>query len=214
MPLPFILLTLPSLEESLSMITRLVALVVGLAIVTIAGGAGSARAEKFNLQETVELCASCHGEVGLPEDRKIPIIWGQTWYYIYVQLRDYKAGRRANEIMSEIVKPFEKKDLQDLATYFSEKKWPAAAISVDEAAAEKGDQQAVAGQCSQCHSTYKGDSRVPRVASQFPEYLTKTMLDFKNKVRLNSPAKGSLMAAFSDEAINDISAYLAGLSVP
>lgn len=182
--------------------------------VALLGSFDMVDAEEFNLQETVELCSSCHGEKGLPEDPKIPIIWGQTWYYIYVQLKDYKAGRRTNEVMSEMVKPLNKKGMQALATFFSEKKWPEAAIKVDAAAATQGDRQTVAGQCSQCHSTYKGDSRIPRVAGQLPEYLKQTMLDFKNKVRLNSPAKASLMASYRDDDIKNISQYLAGLSVP
>ena len=214
MPLPLLFIEFASLEGTLSMIARFVALVLGLSCLTAVVWLGPAQAEKFNLEETVELCASCHGEAGLPEDRAIPIIWGQTWYYIYVQLRDYKAGRRSNEIMSEIVKPFKKQDFQDLATYFSEKKWPTTSITVDEVAARKGEEHAVAGQCSQCHSTYKGDSRVPRLAGQLPNYLVKTMLDFKKKVRLNSPAKGSLMASFSDHDVEAIAAYLANLDVP
>ncbi len=191
------------------MIARWLA-VFGLALgVTFEG----ARGEEFNLEEIVALCAACHGEAGLPEDREIPIIWGQTWYYIYVQLRDYKAGRRANEIMSDIAAGLEKNDMKALASYFSEKAWPAAQIKADETAITKGERQTVAGQCSQCHSTYRGDSRIPRLGGQHREYMTKTMLDFKNKVRLNSPAKGSLMASYSDEDLKNISEYLGSLSV-
>ena len=43
------------------------------------------------------------------------------------------------------------------------------------------------------------------------EYLLQTMQDFKNKVRLNSPAKGSLMNSFSDEDLEAMAHYLAGL---
>jgi cytochrome c553 len=171
------------------------------------------KANEFNLEETVQLCATCHGESGLPEDRQMPIIWGQTWYYIYVQLRDYKAGRRANEIMSGIVADLDKENMKALATYFSEKQWPDAQLQLDETAIQQGERHTVAGQCSQCHSTYKGDSRVPRLAGQYSEYLTKTMLDFKNKIRLNSPAKGSLLASYLDDDLKKISQYLANLRV-
>lgn len=182
-------------------------------VITLCMTFKNVNANEFNLEETVQLCATCHGESGLPEDRQIPIIWGQTWYYIYVQLRDYKAGRRANEIMSSIVTDFKKEDMKALASYFSEKKWPDAQMQLDETAIQQGEGHTVAGQCSQCHSTYKGDSRVPRLAGQYSEYLTKTMLDFKNKIRLNSPAKGSLLASYLDEDLKKISEYLANLSV-
>lgn len=184
-----------------------------VALLFLLGFASGTMGQEFSLEKTVELCQSCHGENGLPEDREIPIIWGQTWYYIYVQLRDYKAGRRANEIMSEIAADLEKKDMKALASYFSEKKWPRADIPATDAAISRGERHAVTGQCAQCHSTYKGDSRVPRVAGQYPEYLRKTMLDFKNKVRLNSPAKGSLMGSFEDSALHDIAQFCANVTV-
>jgi cytochrome c553 len=52
---------------------------------------------------------------------------------------------------------------------------------------------------------------VPRLAGQQVEYLEKTMQDFKNKVRLNSPAKSALLGAYSDEEIRAMAEYLADL---
>ncbi len=37
------------------------------------------------------------------------------------------------------------------------------------------------------------------------------MLEFKNKVRLNSPAKGSLFGAYEDADLQAMAHYLAGL---
>ena len=51
---------------------------------------------------------------------------------------------------------------------------------------------------------------MPRIAGQHPEYLKKTMLDFKEKLRANSPAIATLLAAFSDEDIEAMAEYLAG----
>ncbi|MDH3314759.1 MAG: cytochrome C, partial [Gammaproteobacteria bacterium] len=69
-----------------------------------------------------------------------------------------------------------------------------------------------AGQCVQCHlGGYEGNSRVPRLAGQQVGYLEKTMLDFKNKVRLNSPAKGSLLKDYSDGDIAAMAHFLGGL---
>ena len=47
----------------------------------------------------------------------------------------------------------------------------------------------------------------PAIASEKPRMA---VLEFKNKVRLNSAAKGSLLAAYSDEDIEAMSRYLAG----
>jgi cytochrome c553 len=65
--------------------------------------------------------------------------------------------------------------------------------------------------CVQCHlGGYEGDSRIPRLAGLQPEYLKKTMLDFKTKARANSPAKGSLMASYSNEDIEALADFVAG----
>ncbi len=188
---------------------RLVALVLFLC--GVATTSAVAQVEGFDLEETVMLCASCHGEHGIPEDREIPIIWGQEFYYIYVQLKDYKAGRRANEIMNGMAVEFDKDQMKQLSQYFSEKQWPEVEDDSDDGLADRGEGSLAAGQCSQCHSTYHGDSRVPRLAGQYREYLERTMLEFKEDVRLNSPAKGSLMGSFSDEQIAEMAHHLAGL---
>jgi len=128
-----------------------------------------------------------------------------------VQLRDYKAGRRANPIMSGMVQNLSKDDMKALAQHFSEQPWPRVANELDDSKAAKGNSALAAGQCSQCHSTYQGDSRVPRLAGQQVAYLLQTMKDFKHKVRKNSPAKGSLMDSFSEEDLEAMAHYLAGL---
>ena len=38
------------------------------------------------------VCVACHGEAGVPIDPAIPVIWGQNEGYLYLQLRDMKAG--------------------------------------------------------------------------------------------------------------------------
>ena len=162
--------------------------------------------------ETVALCAGCHGVAGLPTAVEIPILWGQEFYYLYVQLKDYKAGRRANEIMSGIVADLDKKTLRALAQHFSEQSWPGIGYRAPEDEEGKALAALGAGQCVQCHlGGYEGNSRIPRLAGQQADYLELTMLEFKTKVRLNSPAKGSLLAAYPDDQIAAMAHYLAGL---
>jgi cytochrome c553 len=75
-------------------------------------------------EEQVQLCAACHGENGIPQEKTTPIIWGQTLGYQYLQLRDYKNGDRKHELMATVVEQLEKADLLPLAEYFSKKPWP------------------------------------------------------------------------------------------
>ena len=163
------------------------------------------------LEAKIGVCAGCHGQEGIPVSADIPILAGQEYYYLYVQLKDYQAGRRENAVMSAMVDGMSKDEMKALAEHFSTQPWPRVDSSPEDALADAGEGALNAGQCSQCHSTYQGDSRIPRLAGQQLVYLKQTMEDFKNKVRLNSPAKGSLMNSFSDDDIEAMAHNLSGL---
>jgi cytochrome c553 len=172
--------------------------------------AAAVPAQDFDATAEAEVCAACHGADGVPAVPEAPIIAGQQFYYLYVQLRDYAAGRRANETMQPIAAGYDKEQMQALATYFSEQPWPhlPAQRPDDPLPAERA---IAAGECSQCHNTYMGDSRIPRLAGQSLTYLDRTLLDFKNRVRMNAPDKAFLMQSYSEEDLHAIAAYLAAL---
>lgn len=154
------------------------------------------------VRDKLELCVGCHGEKGASTDPQYPILAGQHFYYLYVQMKDFKSGARKNEIMSPLSLNLEKAEMQTIAKYFSEQKWPRLGFRADPARSRLGETAAAAGQCVQCHrGGYEGDSRIPRLAGQHPQYLKKTMLDFKHKGRTNSAAKSSLMGSFTDSDI-------------
>jgi cytochrome c553 len=175
----------------------------------------TARADQ-TLDEKIALCASCHGEDGKPVEADYPIISGQHYYYLYTQLRDYAAGRRANEIMQGIVADLTKEDMQALAQYFSEKPWPRLSVPMpSEADQKRAETMAGAAECSACHlAGFVGNSRVPRVSSQLPAYLERTITDFRNKVRNNAPDKGALFRTFDVADIAAMAHYLAALQPP
>lgn len=169
-------------------------------------------AQAADIKNKVKLCASCHGENGLPVAPDIPIIWGQEFYYLYVQLKDYKAGRRYSEVMNDVVAELSKAEMQALAQYFSERNWPLNGFRSADADVAGGQIAANSGMCPQCHrGGYEGDSRIPRLAGQQPGYLERTMFEFKNKIRRNAEAKGSLFATYDDATISAIARYLAGM---
>ena len=185
---------------------------VVLALVLCLAPLASAPVNAEDLEAKLALCTGCHGVNGMPIDPSIPIIAGQEFYYLYVQLKDYKAERRANPTMSGIVAQMERSQMKALAQHFSEQKWPDVQAAVDDATMNLAQRATAAGQCVQCHlGGYEGNSRVPRLAGQQAAYLERTMLDFKNKVRLNSPAKGSLMKAYPDEDVAAMAKFLSGL---
>jgi len=48
-----------------------------------------------------------------------PILAGQTTRYSYLQLKDYKSGRRTDEMMNAVAAGLEKQDMHDLAAYYA-----------------------------------------------------------------------------------------------
>jgi cytochrome c553 len=185
---------------------------VMVALVPISAASAQDAAPPTEIAEKVQLCASCHGEDGRPELHESAIIWGQQYYYLYVQLRDFAAGRRSNEIMQPIAKDMTKDEMKALAQYFSKKKWPRISFAASEADIARGRKIATAGQCPQCHlGGFVGNSRIPRLANQTITYLEKTMLDFKYKRRKNAPDIGALLESFSDDEIRAMANFLAGL---
>ena len=185
------------------------ALIAGLVAALFAGVAQSAADEYAAVRDTLATCVACHGENGASTQAQYPILAGQHLHYLYVQLKDFKAGRRENAIMQPLVTALEKDQMLAIAKYFSEQQWPNLDFQADPEQIKRGQQAVVAGQCVQCHlGGFEGASGVPRLAGAYPEYLKKTMLDFKTGVRKNAPDKSSLLEAFSDEDIEALAAYL------
>ncbi|MGI9435136.1 MAG: c-type cytochrome [Geminicoccaceae bacterium] len=168
--------------------------------------------DEVGTEELVELCISCHGEEGRPIEPDYPIIWGQEFYYLYVQLRDYQAGRRENEIMQPLVEDLSKDQLKAIAQVFADREWPRISFAATTEDIKAGQIAAGSGQCTQCHlGGYNGNSRVPRLAGQNPAYLERTMLEFKSKVRNNAPDKGALFRAYEDADIEAMANFMAGM---
>lgn len=183
----------------------------------LAGGIGVASADdKFEpVMSIIKTCESCHGEGGNSAIASNPTLSGQHFYYTYVQLKDFKAKRRDNAIMSPLAATLEKDQMKLIAEYFSKQDWPAREAEVDDKTVALAKKVINAGQCVACHlGGFEGDSRVPRTNGQYAEYLRKTLLDFKTKTRNNSPAKGSLIGSFTDEELIAVADYLASLNPP
>jgi cytochrome c553 len=185
-----------------------------LAVVSVGLAASlSAGAWAQSVDDKAQVCAGCHGDKGIPQQKIWPVIWGEQQGYLYLQLRDFKSGARKNDIMSPIAQSLSREDMQALALYFSQKPWPdlqQPRAARDVAARAQTAIDAIV--CTSCHqSGFLGDSTQPRLAGQTKEYLQQSMLDFRNKSRANNPGMSDLMLAISEQDIADIAAYLAGL---
>ena len=180
---------------------------IALAAATMLPAAAQTIAEK------AQLCAACHGENGIPQQKSIPVIWGQNQGYLYLNLRDYKSGARKDDSMSPIAQSMERDDMMAFALYFSQQPWPdlqlpAAAPDV----AAQAQRANVALGCTGCHQgSYQGEGTQPRLAGQWQDYLRQSMLDFRSRKRGNNPGMTDLMLAISEDDIAACAAYLAGL---
>ena len=179
-------------------------------LVALLSGATTAWAD--SIEDKAALCAACHGAKGLPEDKSIPIVWGQQAGYLYLELRDFQKGARKDDRMTPIAQSVSKEDALALAEYFAAKPWP----NTGAPAASKADTEvAIAVNksivCTSCHlEQYQGDSSVPRLAGQEHDYLLKTMMDFRTHARANNPGMSDLMNSITPEQIAAMAAYLAG----
>ena len=166
-----------------------------------------------SVEEKAAICGACHGLKGLPEDKSIPIIWGQNAGYLYLQFRDFQKGARKDDRMTAVAQNVVKQDALALAEFFASKPWPAtgapAASKADEATAMTAIKSVV---CTSCHlEQFQGNSSVPRLAGQQRDYLLKTMTDFRNRTRGNNPGMSDLMNTVTPEQLKAIANYLAGL---
>jgi len=175
----------------------------------------SAAAHAQSIEEKAQICATCHGENGVPVEQPFPgpVIWGQQLGYLFFELRDFKSGARKNEQMTPIAEGLEREDLMPLAQYFSKKSWPnlqQPRPPADTVAVARRVNASVV--CTSCHQEgFKGDSAQPRLAGQVRAYLHKTMTDFKSGARANNPGMTAFMKGLTEQEIAAMAAYLTGL---
>ena len=178
---------------------------------------GSAHAQDApGIEEKAQLCATCHGEQGIPINKQTPVIWGQNEGYLYLQLRDFKSGSRKNDLMGPLAATLEKDDMLALAAHFSKLKWPNLGEPDAPADVAAKAQSAISsvGPCTACHlEHFQGDGSTARLAGQWQDYLQATMIAFRDKSRGNNPGMSDLMKATSPEDIAALSQYLAGLQI-
>ena len=161
----------------------------------------------------VAVCAACHGEDGNSTNPQYPILAQQTARYIYLQLKDFKEGRRKDPQMSPVAATLDTKDMLALADWFSKQKAKPTGFKPDPAKVEAGRKTADAVLCSMCHGgDFGGQNEVPREAGQHYQYIKKQLEDFKAKRRTNDAGNmTSVTSTLSDEQIDDLAQYVANL---
>lgn len=164
-------------------------------------------------QKKAQVCAACHGVDGNSPSGQFPVLAGQTSRYLYLQLKDFKEGRRQDQVMSPLVVNLTKEDMLDLADYFSSQTPLASNFKADSEKVAEGKTIADAALCTMCHlGGFTGQNEIPRVAGQHYEYIVKQLKDFRDKNRTNDAGNmSSVMRGLTDEDIDKLAQYITNL---
>jgi len=191
-------------------------LIAGLAALTtsLAVYAQTDPAQLAAAREKAQVCVACHGPDGNSQNPDYPILAGQSWRYIYIELRDFKEGRRSDPQMSPMAATLSQEDMIALGNFFAAQKPAPIKFQADGAKVEAGRKTSDAVLCPMCHlGGFVGQNEIPRVAGQYPQYVKKQLQDFKARRRTNDAGNmTSLAATLSDTDIENLSQYIANLN--
>lgn len=164
-------------------------------------------------RKKAEVCVACHGPNGNSTQPQYPVLAGQTPRYIYLQLKDFKEGRRTEPQMEPFVKDLSRDDMFNLSAFFAAQKPRPPAFKVDATRAARGKAKADETLCTMCHlGGFLGQNEIPRVAGQQYDYTVKQLRDFKTGKRTNDAGNmASVSKTLTDQDIEDLGHYLTGL---
>jgi cytochrome c553 len=157
---------------------------------------------------------ACHGAAGNTTLPTNPIHAGPTARYIYLQLRDFKEGRRKDPQMSPMAANLSKQDMLDLGAYFSAQKAGGQNEKGDSSLIEKGKTVADAAICTMCHlGGFSGQNEIPKAGGQHFTYVLKQLGDFKAKRRTNDAGNmTAVLRTIPDDDLKALAAYVASLN--
>ena len=188
---------------------------LAVALLALAATGAAAQQDIEAGRAKAQACAACHGgdgngTAGMPE---VPVLAGQTWRYLYVQLRDFKEGRRSNPLMTPMAQPLSRDDMIAIANFYAAQPLKPQNFAVDEAKAKLGKAKADETLCTMCHlGGFMGQNEIPRVAGQKYEYIVAQLKAFKDRTRTNDAGNMTSVArTLSDQDIENLGHYLAGL---
>jgi cytochrome c553 len=184
-----------------------------LLLVSIAHGQTDAAALAA-IKPKAEVCFACHGPNGNSTNPVYPNLAGQSWRYIYIELKDFKEGRRTHPVTSPPAADLSRDDMIALGNFFAAQKPLPITFKADAAKVDAGRKTSDAVLCPMCHSGgFVGQNEIPRVAGQWPEYVSKQLHDFKAKRRTNDAGNmTSVAGTLSDEDIENLAQYIGNLN--
>jgi len=164
-------------------------------------------------------CVGCHGAAGNSTITQNPKLASQHTEYLVKQLADFKTPQRNNPVMSGIAKAMSEQDMKNVAAYLNQQSAKQGAAKNKETV-EAGKKIYRAGiaeknvpACAGCHgATGAGiPAQFARLAGQHQDYTVAQLTAFRSGARKNSLQMTTIAKRMSDDEIQAVSDYIAGL---
>jgi cytochrome c553 len=165
-------------------------------------------------QERLPLCAGCHGTEGNSEIPGIPSIAGQPKVFLETQLVLFREELRVSAQMQPAVTGLSDREITRLAEHYAAlPARPGANAPADPALVKRAMALARELHCGSCHlPDFRGRAQIPRLAGQREDYLTESMLAYRDNRRAGGD---TIMAAalygVPDADIRALAHYLSRL---
>ncbi len=165
------------------------------------------------------VCSSCHGADGNSMIPANPKLAQQHRDYIVKQLQEFKAGKRANAIMTGMSAGLSDDDMKNIGAWLNSKKATEGfakekeLVALGERIYRGGIPDRQIAACAGCHTpTGAGiPAQYPRLSGQHAEYAVAQLTAFRDGVRKNSIQMTQVAAKMNDREIKAVSDYIAGL---
>ena len=164
------------------------------------------------IKSVVQTCVACHGAKGVSPMAGSPSLAGQPNIFTQYQLVFMRDGGRTPGVMAAVVKTLTDDHIRALGAYYESLPPPPplkTPSGVDEA---KVMAIIKPRHCDNCHKAdFSGQGETARLAGQRPDYLVKSLKDFRTAER-RGRGLGAMMevsVTLKDEDIQMIAAYLA-----
>jgi len=172
-----------------------------------------------------QVCLVCHGVDGNgtePTNPEFPKLAGKQPEYLLKQLKDFKAGKRKNEIMAGMVANLTPDDMANLALYYAGQKVKPGVVKNPALVAQgkkiymDGNPDAGVPACAGCHEAdASGYGFFPHLAGQHTEYTFLQLKRFNTGERDNDKglAMQSVTAKMTEQEMRAVAEYLAGVQL-
>ncbi|MGZ3236869.1 MAG: c-type cytochrome [Burkholderiaceae bacterium] len=167
----------------------------------------------------IPACVSCHGAAGNSTIVQNPKLAAQHEAYIVKQLSNFKGPERNNPVMSTIAKALTDDEAKNIAAYLNAQTLkPGAAKNKDTVEAGKkifraGIAEKNVPACAGCHSPNGAGipAQFARIGGQHQDYTAVQLTNFRSGARKNSPQMATIAKRLSDDEIQAVADYVAGL---